>query len=123
MAKLNADKDDTKALQLEQTELSNQLDDTRDHVDELARKVDVGVLDDEPLDGELEICRGLVLSGKFQTALDLLKERFEDPKRSNQISPKLMARVRSLQGMCLKNLSALDRNLRTNPNSASKGHC
>ncbi|MEP2731291.1 MAG: hypothetical protein ABJN03_19480 [Ascidiaceihabitans sp.] len=123
MAKLNADKDDTKALQLEQTELSNQLDDPRDHVDELARKVDVGVLDDDPLDGEPEICLGLVLSGKFQTALDLLKERFDDPKRSNQISPKLMARVRSLQGMYLKNLSTLDRNLRTNPNSTSKGHC
>lgn len=101
-------KDETTVLRLEQSNLADKLDDTRGHVDALASKLDVGVLDADPLDGELEICRGMVLSGKFQTALDLLSERFDDPKRSNQISHKLMARVRSLQGMCLKSLGKYD---------------
>ena len=95
-------------LKLEQADLVVRIDDTREHVDELARKLDTGIVETDPLDGELEICRELVLSEKYQTALDLLAERFDDPKRSNQISPKLKARIQSLQGMCLKHLGQFD---------------
>ncbi|MGO4917156.1 PIN domain-containing protein [Pseudogemmobacter sp. W21_MBD1_M6] len=101
-------KKETAGLRLEQFEIVDKIEDTRGRVDALASKLDVGVIDADPLDGELEICRSFVLGGKFQTALDLLSERFEDNKRSNQIPPKLMARVRSLQGMCLKSLGKYD---------------
>ena len=101
-------KEETAGLRLEQSEIVEKIEDTRGHVDALASKLDIGVTDADPLDGELEICRSFVLGGKFQTALDLLSERFEDNKRSNQISSKLMARVRSLQGMCLKSLGKFD---------------
>lgn len=101
-------KEETADLRLEQSEIVDKIEDTRGHVDALASKLDFGVIDADPLDGELEICRSFVLGGQFQTALDLLSKRFEDNKRSNQISPKLMARVRSLQGMCLKSLGKYD---------------
>lgn len=101
-------KDETAGLRLEQADIVDKIEDTRDHVDALACKLDIGIIDADPLDGELEICRSFVLGGQFQTALDLLSERFEANKRSNQISPKLMARVRSLQGMCLKSLGKYD---------------
>ncbi len=101
-------KDETAGLRLEQADIVDKIEDTRGHVDALASMLDVGIIDADPLDGELEICRSFVLGGQFQTALDLLSERFEDNKRSNQISPKLMARVRSLQGMCLKSLGKYD---------------
>lgn len=101
-------KDETAGLRLEQADIVDKIEDTRDHVDALASKLDIGIIDADPLDGELEICRSFVLGGQFQTALDLLSERFEANKRSNQTSPKLMARVRSLQGMCLKSLGKYD---------------
>lgn len=94
----------TDVLKLEQADLIDQVGDTREHVEELSRRVQIGIVETDPLDGELEICRDLVLAEKYQTALDLLSERFNDPKRSNQISPKLKARILGLQGMCLKNL-------------------
>lgn len=56
-------------------------------------------METDPLDGELEICRELVLEEKYQTALDLLSKRFSDPKRSNQISPDLKARGRVPQSV------------------------
>ncbi|MFG6501547.1 tetratricopeptide repeat protein [Sulfitobacter sp. 1A15106] len=98
----------TDVLKLEQADLVVRVDDTREHVDELARKLEAGIVEADPLDGELEICRELVLAEKYQTALDLLEERFDDPKRSNQISPKLRARIQGLQGMCLKYLGQFD---------------
>ncbi len=101
-------KEETAGLRLEQADIVDKIEDTRGHVDALTSKLDVGIIDADPLDGELEICRSFVFDGKFQTALDLLSERFEDNKRSNQISPKLLARVRSLQGMCFKSLGKYD---------------
>ena len=101
-------KGETEVLRLEQSDLVERIDDTKEHVQALARKVDIGVVETDPLDGELEICRELVLEEKYQTALDLLSKRFSDPKRSNQISPKLKARVLSLQGLCLKHLGQFE---------------
>lgn len=98
----------TNTLMLEQVDLVGRMDDTKGHVEELARKVEIGIIQTDPLDGELEICRDLVTAEKYQTALELLSNRFNDPRRSNQISPKLKARVLSLQGMCLKNLGKND---------------
>lgn len=98
----------TELLRLEQSDLAERVDGTKAHVDALVRKVEVGIIETDPLDGELEICRGLVLSEKFQTALDLLTDRFDDPNRSNQISPKLRAQVLGLKGSCLKSLGKYD---------------
>ncbi len=99
---------ETDVLKLEQASLVDRIDDTRGHVEELALKVEIGIVETDPLGGELEICRDLVLAEKYQTAMDLLSERFDNQKRSNQISPKLKARVLSLQGVCLKNLGQFD---------------
>lgn len=101
-------KGETEVLRLEHSDLVERIDDTKEHVQALARKVDIGIVETDPLDGELEICRELVLEEKYQTALELLSKRFNDPKRSNQISPKLKARVLSLQGLCLKHLGQFD---------------
>ncbi len=101
-------KGETEVLRLEHSDLVERIDDTKEHVQALARKVDIGIVETDPLDGELEICRELVLEEKYQTALDLLSKRFSDPKRSNQISPTLKARVLSLQGLCLKHLGQFD---------------
>lgn len=69
-------KDETAGLRLEQADIVDKIEDTRGHVDALASKLDIGIIDADPLDGELEICRSLVLGGQFQTALDLLSKRF-----------------------------------------------
>ena len=98
---LSAKADD---LELKYVAITDRVNDTRGHVEKLASKVEIGIVETDPLDGELEICLKLVLAKKFQTALDLLSEHFNDPKRSNQISSKLKAQILSLQGVCLKNL-------------------
>ena len=71
-------------------------------------KSEVGNIDIDPLDGELEIFQKFVEAEKFQTVLDLLPEHFDDPNRSSQISPTIKARILSLQGVCLKSLDQLD---------------
>ena len=61
-----------------------------------------GVVVDEPLDGELNICRGLVDRGQYHTAFEVLKATFGDEKRKTPISEKALARIKSLEGICLR---------------------
>ena len=71
---------------------------------ELKKVAGQGVVVDEPLDGELNICRGLVDRGQYQTAFEVLKATFGDEKRKTPISEKALARIKSLEGICLRNL-------------------
>ena len=82
---------------------------TSENVGNLSCEKEVGIVDIDPLDGELEVFQKFVQEEKFQTVLNLLPEHFDDQKRSGQISSTLKARILSLQGVCLYKLVQLDK--------------
>lgn len=71
---------------------------------EMDKNSGIGAVAEDPLDGELEICRSLISNEQFETALNTLRERFDERDNSNPIRRETIARVRSLQAVCLKNL-------------------
>ena len=81
---------------------------TDEYFETISYKSEVGIVDIDPLEGQLEVFQEFVKTEKFQTVLNVLSKYFDDPKRSSQISPTLKARILSLQGVCLKNLDQLD---------------
>lgn len=80
------------------------LDQTVLNVGELKKVAGQGLVADEPLDGELNICRELVERGQYHTAFEVLKSTFGGGKRKIAISDKALARIRSLEGFCLRKL-------------------
>lgn len=83
---------------------SIEIEQTAPKVGEIRKVAGQGLVADEPLDGELNICRGLVEREQYHTALEVLKATFSEEKRSAPISDKALARVRSLEGICLRKL-------------------
>ena len=71
-------------------------------------KSEVGIVNIDPLEGQLEVFQEFVKAEQFQTVFNILSNYFDNPKRSSHISPILKAQILSLQGVCLKSLDQLD---------------
>lgn len=92
------------ALHQKAVDTSTVIEQTAFKVGEIRKAAEQGLVADEPLDGELNICRGLVEREQYHTAIEVLKVTFSDEKRTFPISDKALARVRSLEGICLRKL-------------------
>jgi tetratricopeptide (TPR) repeat protein len=103
-AELNLLSAELNALRQKAVDTSTVVEQTAFKVGEIRRAAERGLVTDEPLDGELNICRGLVEREQYHTALEVLKATFGDDKRSAPIPDKALARVRSLEGICLRKL-------------------